>query len=663
LSHFRLRIAFTSNPIPNSPANPDPVMKATVHTLAPQCLQFLQEVERTSGQSAAGVFVRRRGLRPGPRSNRGILLLAGAGLMALAMLPTLLPGSVLSLKNMTWMHTLQAIVFAIGVFLAATGFVRYFRKPLPVEFGSFLFADGTTLWEVNRDQVETWPLSALTELEGRIVHSQSGRLISLTLTFGKTYWYRIFDRKNDAEKLLSFLSVQKNIRNADDPDLRLMPQVAPGRFAAVAQAVAEREGNEELNIRTDCPDPPKPELVKGVAPPRVHSHMLIRFAVTILLAVGVFLGGKTANAAIMESRTFAEVPTQLRGSWSEHDVYLSHFPQGGHVVEVRERKDDQRFHLAHTTAKSQDSPVALREYLKDQANSRHRDEAKTQIALFYDRAIADLRARSVNKELKLDPVMFEAVIAVIEAMKVAERPVVTVGFSGTIDVQPKDELVRTIEKLEYDELLKQKPELKSVAAKQKDSSAILSSGEAFEVTQRDRREGLILNHLQTALNSVVKKEVLAVERSAPGAKAVLEVGYHIKPSGTLYVYTSKSEFIGLPETKGLLRGYDVDWKITVNPPESGKNYVWDLKSEPLGSLKYRPERSDPDWAPYAIILYSAFHDMSGRLVSNFAITPPKAPNSFSFAAVAASEAETVTGTDPFRFGDPLKPKFPMLPRK
>jgi hypothetical protein len=80
---------------------------------------------------------------------------------------------------------------------------------------------------------------------------------------------------------------------------------------------------------------------------------------------------------------------------------------------------------------------------------------------------------------------------------------------------------------------------------------------------------------------------------------------------------------------GLLRGYAIAWTVTVTPP-GGQSIVRELGSAPADSLRLEDSETAPDWAPYAVILYSAFHDFSSELILRFGLTPPPAPNVFTF---------------------------------
>src|SRR5207245_711511 len=89
------------------------------------------------------------------------------------------------------------------------------------------------------------------------------------------------------------------------------------------------------------------------------------------------------------------------------------------------------------------------------------------------------------------------------------------------------------------------------------------------------------------------------------------------------------------KVEGLLRGYAIDWMIGIRTADgdgeyAGKEFKYELHSQPAESMHLTSEPGDPAWCPYAVMLYSAFDDMSGKLMSNFGLNPPEAPTSFTF---------------------------------
>lgn len=81
---------------------------------------------------------------------------------------------------------------------------------------------------------------------------------------------------------------------------------------------------------------------------------------------------------------------------------------------------------------------------------------------------------------------------------------------------------------------------------------------------------------------------------------------------------------------GLLRDYDIDWTVAMRPVAYPDLYEFKLTSNAAQTLKMSSEPTDPEWAPYAVTMYSAFHDFSNRMVSGVGLTPPRSPTTFRF---------------------------------
>ena len=311
------------------------------------------------------------------------------------------------------------------------------------------------------------------------------------------------------------------------------------------------------------------------------------------------------------------------------------------------------FSLAVQSADDVQSLVEIRDYLALNNNKRHREEAHKRLADFYDQIIAELRKRAAKHNLDINQSFFDGIVAILEGLKDADQPLVTMGFKGQIDALPTSPEQKTMEESEYDVCLRETPKLRDIADRSLNKSAILSVGRAFDSTEVARREEIIFDHLKTAVQKVINKDILSFRRADSSKAPMIEVAYHIHAPGKLFLYvvddvrykeppdlerllkelTDPNRRLGrAPEksVKGLIRHYDIEWIITVRPTNKDRTYVWQLKSEPLHQLNYRSETGDPEWAPYAVVLYSAFFDMSGRLIRNFGLTPDLPPNTFTF---------------------------------
>ncbi len=335
---------------------------------------------------------------------------------------------------------------------------------------------------------------------------------------------------------------------------------------------------------------------------------------------------------LLDEYLFAQIPAQDTGDFTALDDYLHQLPDGRHAQQVHEMRDDRLFDKARHEADEKHSPSSLRVYLADSTNVRHRDDAQTRINVFYDEAIARLKKRAEGE--KVDEPMFQAVLALLEALKKTDKPIVTVGFRSLQDPMPATDAQKLLEQEVYEAKLDQEPRLKDVADRSSEKTAILPLGETFDPSNSKIREGVILDQLRESVKKVLDADILTLE-PAPvasgdeGQLPMIEVAYHTLPSGVLYLYSSSDT----GEIHGLVRGYRIDWTITIRPPGAAQPSVYKVTSQGLSKLTYDEATDDPNWAVYVVILYSAFDEMLRQLIQDFAVEPPPERDHYGFSEV------------------------------
>jgi hypothetical protein len=166
----------------------------------------------------------------------------------------------------------------------------------------------------------------------------------------------------------------------------------------------------------------------------------------------------------------------------------------------------------------------------------------------------------------------------------------------------------------------------------RNGSAILSPGPLFDPERARQRERAAFARLRAAVGQRLKPDLLTLEPAGPDATPALEIGYHVAPSGSLLAYTQSlaHEEDGAVRVNGLLRGYEIEWVIKARPHGSDKVLEHKLTSRAPTSAKVRVEPVDPDWAPYAILLYLCFRDMEDRLSRSLDARPEPLPEPLSF---------------------------------
>jgi hypothetical protein len=340
--------------------------------------------------------------------------------------------------------------------------------------------------------------------------------------------------------------------------------------------------------------------------------------------------------------------------------------------------DGDRFDRACAAAQKSNSAAGLRDYLADPANTRHRAEAKEMIDGFYDRAID--RLKQLHNKVGTDPRLHAGLLALLEALKTTEAPVMIVGFRATQEDAPVAPEHVALEKLLYEHHLAKKRKLRDIAASAPGKTVILPRGSVFDSDQTALREAVILDQLRKALAKVLDADLLSLARAGPDDKGMIEIAYRVYAPGRLYLYVESQSLFGarpedvdvdededdpaadskddpladlkkaarLPKpphmptktVKGLLRGYELEWTIAFRTPGQEGEHVCRLPSSPANQLKYDSESGDPLWAPYAIMLHSGFVDMGARLVKGFGLEAASPPDSYSFATATGQDQKS-----------------------
>jgi hypothetical protein len=576
----------------------------------------------------------------------------------------------------------RAGLFAVGAALWLAGLRGVWSRRGDGYLGDFRFVDGQYLWDVNPSRVRVIPIHTVREASGihRLTNGAYNHTdITLVAPEGK-YFLQIANR-GAADQVIMFLNACAHLRSNTETGLRLALHQCPELLAEVARKIIDNRLSEGVgNAKTaNIPQPHGPASTGFLFR---NAPILATLAGSLLIGMFVFpevnerwsdehlfaavRSSSSEDAALprryldefSQGRHVAEVASlwdDRRFTNAENDPtfagleqYLVDFPEGRHTADALAELDDRRWKIAETTANDSHSPAALRDYLADARNNRHRIDAQQLIDGFYNEAIARIKSLSENQS-GVDAQLSGGLLALLESLKTMARPVVTIGFSAQRDLEPAIELFRTLENEQYNAYLAENPALKDVENTSTHRTAILPLGDVFTDEQIGRRESFILDRLREAVHKVLNADMIAFERVPEGQTPTLLVEYHSYPAGGLYLYTrteTTTDYQGYSNSntavRGLLRGYLVDWKLRIQPPHQEEAFTFELSSKPGDSLYYRPNDSDPDWAVYAVIMYSAFHDFSGKLISGFGLEPPTPPVSFSFADATGSHDTSPT---------------------
>jgi hypothetical protein len=637
--------------------------------LDPDSTAYVKSVEASQGKGLAGIYQMKAAdlMRGSPRSMWWLCLMAGLGSLAIGV------ATIISTANdETYDGTpaVQAILIGLGAYLLWLGVARFRRRLPPWMPGRFAFVDASHGWDVQPGGIRAVALESLTRVSG--VHNftngrYAGSTISLDLArTGPTgngpagRWQFVVATKEKATLTIGFLQCLIDLRASTQDNARQLC-AHPGLLGAVAKALAEnRDVAAAMSERVA--DPPVPRLVDPDPLVPVYDAWgptVLRIACCLVVCLVTLACLPRLDGFLRDRRMFAEVEAARARDATDTaaaDNYMTRLPHGAHAGVVLEIRDDARFARAKRNATVARSPAELRNYLADAADTRHRPEAHQLIAAYYDAAIADLKAKQAKADSKVDPQLLAGVLGLLEAMKTADRPVVTVGFKSTVDPTPATDDLRDLERAVYDARLREHPELRTIADADPNHTAVIPATHVFDPDAIARRESIIMGRLGDAVRKGINADILTLRPAPAGTAPDIEVAYHILANGHLGTYSS-DEGGGGSRMVGLLRWYEVDWRIRFRPPGTTTATEYDLDSRPGSDLKYHSERTDPAWGIYAVVLYSSFSDMSRQMIKGFGLDPGPAEEEYTLDAADRGYASADNTSAPPYVGGYVPPVY------
>ena len=579
--------------------------------------EYLAEVASSHGRCVDGVFVPlNRGMSPS--FTRGMLVLAGACIASAILF--LLPG-VLESSGVLTASILQALLLGV----AGGCLWNCWRRKTGVTH--FLFADSLHIWDYSPKRV-TW--KNIERLQGaggsyRVVKGGFSNQVFLNYP-GEDELVQFESPRLECERLAGFLARLASLRNSEDEQLSARIRANPALAGAVAAALADGLPSETEVTLDNVPlrlDPHRPtheipnDAIGAVREgSRTWQGWLVGFLIFLVGFGLLFL----LDSFILDAAAYkkARETPGVQGL----DQYISTHPNGFFASDAGELRDDRRYASAEASSDWGD-PQELRVYLADASNTRHRERARSRWLEHFDQAVNRLkeRARQGGKE----PRLLEPLLAILDAIRESDRLVITVRFNGSTVPEPEGNQEREEEAEILKEWRRVKPEMAN--------KPVFPLGETFSGQWVKARERVLARRVQGALADILGQTLIAVEPT--DGQAFLEVKYHLSPRGFISYFEESNMFGGKLKDRpiGFLRRYEIDWTVSLNPP-GGQQAVWSTTSAPASELRIESTQGDPSWAPMAVILYSAFYDMAGKLVSEFGLTSPKAPTTFTFATAS-----------------------------
>ncbi len=527
----------------------------------------------------------------------------------------------------------EALWAAIGFtlcFVGLAGLLRRFGKKSP---GRFVFLDGTYLWEVGLHRIRVMELSRVVGLQEKVYHmngspvqrrivvqSSSGNPVELVSVGKCTREFMVF--------LKTCIDLRRR-RNSSPPGIQpaLFPFVDNrGGLAYLAKKLVGKVGQGSVQLKwsevIEIPTPVFARRQKWMPawPLKCSCVCAAVFALGLLIAIPL-------RPFLDEHYRFAAVNASSKRDLGTPEGYLAAYPNGKHADQVKIILDDRSYFVAV----EQHSAAALRDYLSNASNVRHRDEAVIGIGRYYDEAVNHVR--QLADAQAGDKPLLQGLLALLENLKAKSSPIVYLGFVPHWTVTPDNAVAQEGEANSGAVYMLNNADIQTLS----ETSLPIDPSAAFTKGQVLRRQAIILQRVRDALSRILSTDLIDLEPGRNADNCEIIIVYDIHPAGRLRLYTRQTQTIAYStsfdsqiKTVGLLRDYEISWQVRLRPQISGPVYEFSVTSSPGQSLRMTSSANDPAWAPYAVTLYSTFYDFSDELIESAGLAAPPAPTQFRF---------------------------------
>lgn len=524
---------------------------------------------------------------------------------------------------------LQKVLFVIAAVVTIVSGYMMINRNRRGAIGDFKFVDAVFYWDVSPYRVKATRIDTVqsTHVTHQYYNSvYQGSTVNLYSPQGKLSIS--VAGEYSANMLQKFLNCCIQLKDDRYSGRSADLQTNPTMRGAAARMMADQIPESSWQFADFRPI----AIPVGRPAPLLRSDVRIGVTATLVAAIFAYTYFPMVVNYLGDEWDFSRIQANP-GDLVQLADYIKHYPKGRHRDQAFELQDHGMWKQAKFEAELAHSPAKLRAYLAVATNTRHRDEATHLISSYYDEAIGrikDLAAAGKN----VDPTIFNAMLAILQGLKQSQDSIVTIGFVAKTDPLPATAELKQQERGWYEAYRQQfGASFADLEQASPDRSAIRPLGEVFDPAQLRHREAVILKCLSTAVERVLTADIITFKSVAPEEQPHILCNYHINNSGSFYTQSTgggQDGDNGPLVLHGMFRSYRIAWSLTFRPPFAVKAYEKKFGSRPASSFSYRDGPGDPDWAPYAIMMYSAFHDFASELVRGFGLKPPRQPNSFTF---------------------------------
>ena len=222
-------------------------------------------------------------------------------------------------------------------------------------------------------------------------------------------------------------------------------------------------------------------------------------------------------------------------------------------------------------------------------------------------------------------VLREAFGAVLTDLSRARDSNVYVSFQNTANLAPPKDFDKMIKEFQRDpQVLVDFP---------KGNAPVIDPGNAFSPAFDNKRRQTFLAAMTESFGQVFDGQLLTLVPLDKGAdkkgKIVIEVTSAIVRDNDVFLYTSSDT--GVKKLVGFLMSFQVEWTFQLIDRNGKVLYKAKPAISRPSDAKFDTGPGDPDWAPYSVMMDSAYYNYSREVTGRFGLVPPPKKDYFVYS--------------------------------
>ena len=254
-------------------------------------------------------------------------------------------------------------------------------------------------------------------------------------------------------------------------------------------------------------------------------------------------------------------------------------------------------------------------------------EAIKALKTFYDAGKEKMFAnRSGGTEFPVDNALREGFAVVIDELSKSKDPNVYVLFKNNADLSEPPLQKKALQLMVEDPQIRQ--------AYPKGNPPEIKQGDAFSPQYDSRRRTTFIEAMKESFGKVFEGELLTLvpleAKDDRKKKIVIEVSSSIRRVPDYFIYTTGGDSPATKRVAGLLFNFEVDWDFELFSGTGRSLYKAPKTLSQPSDAKFDSGDDAPDWAPYSIMMDSAYFNYSREVTGRFGLIPPPKKDYFIF---------------------------------